>query len=97
VRCRRDQADSITSRQEKTSAKPQSVKRSRRPDIPRRPIEHGGLVGLCALGAAGFLYLQGYNPGFEVPQWAMLLVAFFALPAGAAGGFVASDSPGAFI
>jgi hypothetical protein len=61
------------------------------------PIEHGGLVGLCTLGAAGFLYFQGYHPGFEIPQWAMLLGAFFALPAGAAGGFVASDSPGAFV
>jgi hypothetical protein len=60
-------------------------------------IEHGALVGLAMLVSGGVLHWQGYDPGFEVPQWTLLLWAFFTLPAGAAGGFLASDSPGAFV
>ena len=62
-----------------------------------RPVEHGVLVGVASIFVGLYLTARFGEPTLIVPQWALILGLCFTPVAGAAGGFAASDSPGAFV
>jgi len=62
-----------------------------------RAIEHGFLVGVACILGGLYWMARLADPAVLVPQWSLLLGFCLAPAVGAAGGFAASDSPGAFV